>query len=59
MFFEGFEDFDLSFDFAFLDRLEHLDDHIFVISYCDSHVDFRVLPLSNFGDDLISVDVAE
>lgn len=59
MLFEGLQDFDLSFDFAFFDWLKHFNDHIFIVGYCDSHIDLRVFSFTNFSDDLVAVDVAE
>ena len=58
MFLECLEYLDLSFDFAFFDRFEYFDDNIFIILYSNSHVDLRILALSNFGDDLVLINVA-
>ena len=58
MLLERFQYFDFPLNFAFLDRFEHLDDDILVIEDSDAHVDLGVLPLPNFGDDLILIDIA-
>ena len=58
MFLECLEYLDLSFYFAFLDRFEYFNDNIFIILDSNSHVDLRILTLSDFGDDLILINVA-
>jgi len=57
--FERFENLDLSFDFAFFDWLEHLDDNILVVGYRDAHVDLRVFSLAYFGDYFVAIDVTD
>jgi hypothetical protein len=55
---ESLQDFYLSFDFAPLDRLQCLDHNLFIIVDGHSGVNFGVLALANFGDDLEPINFA-
>ena len=59
MSFEGLKDLDLPFHFAFFDWLKGLDHYVFVIDSRDSSVDFGILALTDFSDDLEFVNIAE
>lgn len=59
MSFERLKNLDLSFHFAFLDWFKSLDHCVLVIHGGDASVDFRILALADFGDDLELVDIAE
>jgi hypothetical protein len=57
--FEALENFDLTFHFAFLDWLEGLDNYVFIIDCRYSRIDFGVLALTDFGDDLEFIDIPD
>jgi hypothetical protein len=59
MSFERLKNLDLPFHLAFLDWFKSLDHCVFVIHCRDASVDFRILALADFGDDLEFVDIAE
>jgi len=54
-----FEDFDFTLDFALLNGFKCLDNDLLIQINSDTRIYFRVLTFADFGNDLVTVDVAE
>lgn len=51
--------FDFSFHFALFNGFQNFDDDVLVAGHIDAGVDFRVLALAYFVDDLVVFNIAE